>query len=194
MNLVLGMPRSRTAWMAAYLTFGCNHFQHEAFATNKCKTIDDYKKAIKEGNFCDSTTMGKMLFERFGYQWDEILSESQVLVIHNDIDTVIESWKDLLFEERLIELEDNDVELHRLITKDCSNWLNTVKDKAYMFKSVHVEDLKGEGADEAMKSCFQYFHGRLPPGHHHDLFSKLRIERLNPLDIVDESYIRDVFV
>lgn len=50
--LVLGLPRSRTAWLANFLTYDGNYCYHEAIS--RCRTFDDYLK-MTEGKG-DSTT------------------------------------------------------------------------------------------------------------------------------------------
>ena len=54
---VIGLPRSRTAWLSAFLSQSGVHCHHEGL--NGCKSIDEYKKKL--GNGGDSST-GLMMF------------------------------------------------------------------------------------------------------------------------------------
>ena len=54
---VIGLPRSRTAWLANFLTFDGNFCYHEGMAG--CRNIDEYKEKL--GDDGDSST-GLMLF------------------------------------------------------------------------------------------------------------------------------------
>lgn len=50
--LILGLPRSRTAWLSAFMSQSSTHFYHEAI--NGCFSLDEYENKIK--GFGDSTT------------------------------------------------------------------------------------------------------------------------------------------
>lgn len=57
---IIGLPRSRTAWLSAFMCQSTTHFYHEAI--NGCYNLDDYdKKIIGCG---DSTTAFHLLLDR----------------------------------------------------------------------------------------------------------------------------------
>jgi hypothetical protein len=71
---VLGLPRSRTAWLANFLTYD-NHFCfHEAM--NGCRSIDEYKEKLAYNG--DSNT-GMMLFNM-----NALFPDSPKVIIERD--------------------------------------------------------------------------------------------------------------
>jgi hypothetical protein len=71
---VLGLPRSRTAWLANFLTYNDNFCHHEGI--NGCKTIKDYKEKI--ANDGDSGT-AMMLFDM-----NNLFPDDPKLIIERD--------------------------------------------------------------------------------------------------------------
>ncbi|MHC4648675.1 MAG: hypothetical protein ACYTBJ_24730 [Planctomycetota bacterium] len=77
---ILGLPRSRTAWLANFLTYDGHYCHHEAI--NGCASIQEYKDKIEGCG--DSTTNLLMIdFERH-------FPESKIVVIHRDIKASID--------------------------------------------------------------------------------------------------------
>jgi len=57
MFFILGLPRSRTAWLANFLTYDGLYCHHEG--VNHCTTMDEYWRKL--GDDGDSTTVGNLL-------------------------------------------------------------------------------------------------------------------------------------
>ena len=72
---VVGLPRSRTAWMASFLSYDGNFCHHEGL--NGCRTIQEYKDKI--GDDGDSGT-GLMMFDL-----NAEFPDSKVVVIDSPI-------------------------------------------------------------------------------------------------------------
>lgn len=72
---VMGLPRSRTAWMAAYLTASGLLCYHEGL--NGCRTMQEYRDKI--GSAGDSSS-GTILFDI-----DKVFPVNKKIIIHRDI-------------------------------------------------------------------------------------------------------------
>jgi len=77
---VLGLARSRTAWLANFLTTGDHFCHHEGM--NGCSSVEQYKKKI--GNDGDSCT-GLMLFDM-----NTLFPDSPMVIIERDPSVSIE--------------------------------------------------------------------------------------------------------
>lgn len=77
---IIGLPRSRTAWLSAFMTYDGNYCFHEGF--NGCKTLEEYKNKI--GNHGDSST-GLMLLDV-----NKVFPERRILIIESDPSDSIE--------------------------------------------------------------------------------------------------------
>jgi len=77
---VLGLPRSRTAWFANFLTHDNNFCFHEAI--NGCRSIAEYRKKL--GDNGDSST-GMALFNM-----NKMFPDSPILIIERDPKAAIE--------------------------------------------------------------------------------------------------------
>jgi hypothetical protein len=71
---VIGLPRSRTAWFAAWLSDGDSLCQHEAMSG--CPSIDHYKSKLGMGG--DSSTASMML------DINDLYPDAPILVIERD--------------------------------------------------------------------------------------------------------------
>lgn len=71
---IMGLPRSRTAWLANFMTYGKSFCFHEGL--NGCYSIDKYKEKLNGRG--DSST-GTMLFDI-----DEYFPGSKKLIIESD--------------------------------------------------------------------------------------------------------------
>jgi hypothetical protein len=78
--VITGMPRSRTSWFAAYLTHGDTFCHHEAIHFNKSMDMPGYKNV---GN----SDSGYPLNEA----WAKELGNHKIVIVHRDIDEVVES-------------------------------------------------------------------------------------------------------
>ena len=76
---VLGLPRSRTAWLANFLTFDGLFCHHEGI--NGCSTMSDYAEKIgKDG---DSNTA--LAF----FDIKDLFPDSKIIIIDNSIDAAV---------------------------------------------------------------------------------------------------------
>ena len=73
--MILGLPRSRTAWLANFMTYNDFFCMHEGM--RGCKTVDEYLKQFTSG-VGDSTTAA-MFFSFFGR------FKARTLIIDSDI-------------------------------------------------------------------------------------------------------------
>jgi len=82
--LILGLPRSRTAWLANFLTYGDIACSHEGL--NGCRTLLEYKGQFKD-NSGDSNT-GLALFD-----FESLFSDFKTIIIDSDIRKSVEFAK-----------------------------------------------------------------------------------------------------
>ena len=82
--LVLGLPRSRTAWLANFLTYDDITCSHEGL--NGCHSLEQYKAKFKP-NSGDSNT-GLALFD-----FEELFRDFKIIVIDTDITAAVEFSK-----------------------------------------------------------------------------------------------------
>jgi hypothetical protein len=78
---VIGLPRSRTAWLANFLTYDGNFCYHEG--VGGCSTIEEYKDKLGKDKG-DSNT-GLMMFD-----FEKYFPDVKVIVIDSTIDNAVE--------------------------------------------------------------------------------------------------------
>jgi len=78
---ILGLPRSRTAWLANFMTYGQTFCYHEGI--NDCHTIEDYKTKLGY-NKGDSSTASMLL------DLDKHFPGSKKVIIDSDINRAME--------------------------------------------------------------------------------------------------------
>ncbi len=83
---VIGLPRSRTAWLSNFLTYDDNFCYHEGI--DGCSTIEEYKDKLGE-NKGDSST-GLMLFDM-----NKEFPDSPKVIIEGSVDKAIEFTKEV---------------------------------------------------------------------------------------------------
>ena len=79
--LIVGLPRSRTAWLSVFMSQSKTYFYHEA--VNGCYSIDEYNKKVKGCG--DSTTGFSVLLDN--------LKDRKVLIIKKDDSEIKECIK-----------------------------------------------------------------------------------------------------
>jgi len=77
---ILGLPRSRTAWLANFLTYDGLFCYHEA--SNGCKTVEEYKDKLKD---CGDANTGMAFFKI-----EEMFPDSKFIVIDSDPQNTID--------------------------------------------------------------------------------------------------------
>lgn len=77
---ILGLPRSRTAWLANFLTYDGHFCYHEA--VNGCSSVDEYKYKVKD---CGDSTTSVLMFD-----YEREFPESKIVVIDSDVKRSIE--------------------------------------------------------------------------------------------------------
>jgi len=80
---ILGLPRSRTTWIANFLTYDGNYCHHEAI--NGCSSVDEYKEKI---DGCGDSTTNILMFD-----YEKDFPDSKIIIIHRDIKESIEFSK-----------------------------------------------------------------------------------------------------
>lgn len=83
--LVLGLPRSRTAWLANFLTYDGQFCFHEG--TDGCNSIEEYKQKVKDKG--DSNT--GLIF----YEFKEHFPDVKIIIIDSDVESSIEFGKEV---------------------------------------------------------------------------------------------------
>ena len=84
-TLVLGLPRSRTAWLANFLTHNAFFCHHEGI--NGCSSIEEYKAKI--GSDSDSNT-GLALFDV-----NKLFPDTNIIVIDSSITAAVKYGKEV---------------------------------------------------------------------------------------------------
>lgn len=82
--LVLGLPRSRTAWLANFLTYDDITCTHEGL--NGCKNLTDYLSKFKTKSGDSNTGLMMFDFERY-------FRDFKIIIIDNTIDAAVEFSK-----------------------------------------------------------------------------------------------------
>lgn len=140
--VITGLPRSRTAWFAAYLTNGDTFCHHEAIFHNKSMDLEGYANV---GN----SDSGYVLRPEWGPEQDT----HRIVVIHRDIDEVRTSLaavgifdaRELLLDcdDKLDELKGFHVHFNHINDKleDICNFIQVPydRDRAELFKTLHIE-------------------------------------------------------
>ncbi len=83
---ILGLPRSRTAWLANFMTYGDNFCYHEGI--NGCHTIEDYQAKLGR-NKGDSST-GAMLLDL-----DKYFPGAKKVIIDSGLSKAVEFSEEL---------------------------------------------------------------------------------------------------
>lgn len=81
---VVGLPRSRTAWMANFLTYDDHYCYHEAI--DGCKNMDEYKEKL--GNFIGDSSTALMLMDI-----EKNFPDAKIVKIVGNLEQSIESSK-----------------------------------------------------------------------------------------------------
>ncbi len=140
--VITGLPRSRTAWFAAYLTHGDTFCHHEAIFHNKSMDLEGY------ANVGDSDS-GYVLRP----EWGPEQGNHRIVVIHRDIDEVRASLaavgifdaRSLLLDcdDKLDELKGFHVNFNHINDKleDICHYIKVPydRDRAELFKTLHIE-------------------------------------------------------
>ena len=92
--LILGLPRSRTAWLANFLTYDGLFCYHEAI--NGCESIDEYKEKVQGKG--DSNT-GLMLFD-----FEKHFPDTKIIVIDSDINSAVRFGREVFNTDIEIEM------------------------------------------------------------------------------------------
>jgi len=142
--VITGLPRSRTAWFAAYLTNGDTFCHHEAIFHGKSMDLEGYANV---GN----SDSGYVLRP----QWATEQDDHRIVVIHRDIDEVraslaavgvFDAW-DLLLDcaSKLDDLKGMHMNFGQVDEKleDICNFIGVPydHDRAELFKTLHIEPM-----------------------------------------------------
>lgn len=78
--LILGLPRSRTAWLANFLCYDGLTCTHEGL--NGCNTIEEYRNKFVDNMGDANTGLAMFNFQRY-------FSDFKIIVIDRDIDSAV---------------------------------------------------------------------------------------------------------
>jgi len=109
--LVLGLPRSRTAWLSNFLTYGDVTCTHEGL--NGCNTLQEYKE--KFTNRSGDSNTGLALFD-----FEEQFLDFKTIIIDNTIDASVKFAKEHY-------------------GADVAYTMNTLKDRLSSLDGLHVQ-------------------------------------------------------
>lgn len=84
MFLVLGLPRSRTAWIANFMTYSGLHCSHEGI--NGCHSLKEYFNNIQDGDA--NTGLYHFNFEK------HMPEGTKIIIIDSDIDNALKYGKE----------------------------------------------------------------------------------------------------
>ena len=142
---VIGLPRSRTAWLSNFLTYDDNFCYHEGI--DGCSTTEEYKDKLGE-NKGDSST-GLMLFDM-----NKEFPDSPKVIIEGSVDKAIEFTKevyDVYEPEYFYELKDklDSIKGLRIKFEDINNSLEQIwehligtpydKDRGSLLKDMNIQ-------------------------------------------------------
>jgi hypothetical protein len=99
--LILGLPRSRTAWLANFLTYDGLFCYHEG--TNGCRSLEEYKNKLTPGRGDSNTGLGLFDVKR-------LFSDFNIVVIDSEPEKAIQFSKDVfgvMVEEQILMLKEN---------------------------------------------------------------------------------------
>lgn len=149
MFFITGLPRSRTAWLAAFMTASGYPCKHEAM--NNCKSIEEYKKEIK---YCSdsNTAIGSIKLH-------SIYPERNVLVIHKDIN--MESFVKY------------GVDNYGALEKNLIEWADGVEKNLRTIDGLHINLSE---IDERMPDIFKFLTGDEINNDIFNLFKQLSVE------------------
>ena len=141
--LVLGLPRSRTAWLSRFLTYGdviCGHDE-----LRHCRSMDDVRSWFAQGLVGSAETAAAPFWRLF----DKIAPDVQIVVVRRSVEDVVESLMALpgvVFDMVLLTHE-----MRKLDRK-----LDQIEARADNVLSVQFDDLVNEA------TCRAVFHHCLP--------------------------------
>jgi len=158
---ILGLPRSRTAWLANFMTYEGYHCYHEGL--NGCYTMEAYK-ALLDGNRIGDANTGLFMLN-----FREHFSNSRVVVIDSSIDAALAYIKDVNYHSYLITMKTKLDAIHDAMHVDINdiddrleniwNYLTDNvafnKERAEMLKCLDITTKEPYKADlEAARSLF----------------------------------------
>ena len=82
--LILGLPRSRTAWLANFMTSDGIQCSHEGL--NGCKSLDEYKAKFKPNSGDSNTGLASFNFE-------DLFEDFKIVVIDSEIEASVDFTK-----------------------------------------------------------------------------------------------------
>jgi len=82
MFIIMGLPRSRTAWLSNFLSYDGLFCYHEGL--NGCKTLKDYFLKLGKNIGDANTGLYQFNFEKY------LFSNTKIIVIDNDVEPAIE--------------------------------------------------------------------------------------------------------
>ena len=164
---VVGLPRSRTAWMANFLTYDDHYCYHEAI--NGCKSMDEYKEKL--GNFIGDSSTSLMLMDI-----EKNFPDSKIVKIVGNLDQSIASSK-------------------KIYPEVDEGWISFLDDQLYDMKSgingntltVNINKL-----DSCLPWIWTFLFGTAVDHERLDTLLKFRIQVLDP-KAFDEEALKSFF-
>ena len=138
---ILGLPRSRTAWLANFMNYGGYHCYHEGL--NGCYTMDEYKALLDDNRIGDANTGLFMLDFRKHFP------TSRVVVIDSSIDAALTYIKDINYQSYLTTMKTKLDGIHDAMHVDINDIDNKLEEiwnyltDGVAFNKERAEILKG---------------------------------------------------
>lgn len=76
----MGLPRSRTAWLANFMTYEGHYCAHDGL--NGYRSLEEYKSSFSD--FSGDSNTGLALFD-----FEHLFTDFKIVIIDNDIDSVV---------------------------------------------------------------------------------------------------------
>lgn len=161
---VVGLPRSRTAFMANFLTYDGHYCYHEAI--NGCNTMDEYKEKL--GNFIGDSSTALMIMDI-----EKHYPDAPIIKIVGNLDQSIKSSKKIYEEVDEEWIEFLDYQLKQMTSGNCLN--------------IHIDEL-----DACLPHIWKYLFGYEVDQERLDMLLNMRVEMLD-LKAFDEEALENFF-
>jgi len=165
---VVGLPRSRTAWMANFLTYDGHYCYHEAI--NGCNSMDEYKEKL--GNFIGDSSTALMVMDI-----EKNFPDAKIVKIVGNLEQSIASSK-------------------KIFPEVDENWIQFLDDQLHDMKAMSNDGscltVNINMLDKCLPWIWTFLFGTAVDHERLDTLLKFRIELLDPRAF-DEEALKSFF-